>query len=249
MRMYTRGGNDCVGEGCIVEYGEETWGTKGIFLVPRRTTRGHTRRWAVRLGNVHVARAKVLFPDETDCRGAPATAQIGDREDNVVLWDATRLRKVPAAAVPATAASSETDRGGGSAASGEGGGSSTTPVGKAVFNPDGSRRAITEAPISVSVGATTERGAGAGEELVTPSEPFFAGQLDGIEALSSASVAHSPGSSEGGNSGDGGTGCNSVHDTMDDVAGAELEAFSFLKVRVRNDPWTYVRRQGHQLLF
>ncbi|CAM9669798.1 unnamed protein product, partial [Pylaiella littoralis] len=102
VRFYTRGGNDCVGEECIVEYGEETWGTTGFFLVPRRTTRGHARRWTVRLDKVHVARAKALYPDADKPRGATATAQIGDRAGSVVSWDANRLRKTSTSAAATT---------------------------------------------------------------------------------------------------------------------------------------------------
>ena len=42
--VYTRGGDECVGEVCIVEYERETWGSTGILLAPRRATRGLTRR-------------------------------------------------------------------------------------------------------------------------------------------------------------------------------------------------------------
>ncbi|CAN0262482.1 unnamed protein product, partial [Hapterophycus canaliculatus] len=88
--MYTRGGNDRVAEGCIVEYGQR-WGTTGVLLVPHQTTRGHARRWAVRLEKVHLAREKALYPDESDPRGA-TTEQIGKLANKIVLWDTSRLR-------------------------------------------------------------------------------------------------------------------------------------------------------------
>jgi len=71
VRLYTRGGNDCVG------------------------ARGLTRRWVVRLETPNIRRASLLYPDENDPRKAPATAQIGERVGKLLLWEAGRLRKVP----------------------------------------------------------------------------------------------------------------------------------------------------------
>ena len=96
VRLYTRGGNDCVGEGCIVEYSRETWGSTGIFLAPRRATRGLTRRWVVRLSKVLVPLASTLYPDETETRRAQQTAHLGGRVNETLLWDADRMRKAPA---------------------------------------------------------------------------------------------------------------------------------------------------------
>ncbi|CAN0004911.1 unnamed protein product, partial [Scytosiphon promiscuus] len=184
--MYTRGGNDRVAEGCIVEYGQR-WGTTGVFLEPRQTTRGHARRWAVRLEKVHVARAKALYPDESDPRGA-TTAQIGKLASKIVLWDASRLH--------------------------------------------GSGSEGADAPTSTGVTASREGGAGGRETFVTPSEPFFAGQLSGIEALSSEAVAYSTTGGKGsalgeGCEGGGGDGQETVVDVTGDVAGlaVKLDAF------------------------
>lgn len=236
VRLYTRGGNDCVGEGCIVEYGEETWGTTGFFLVPRRTTRGHARRWVVRLDKVHVARAKALYPDADQPRGASATAQIGDRTGSVVLWDANRLRKTSMTA----AATTSTERTGGSAVPGDGGAPSVTPTvtAGAASSPDGDRSTGPGVPRYLGVvdaGGTVT--GGGGEAFTTPSEPFFAGQLDGIEALSSEYVAYSGSAEEGGDVGQGGkegdtSGEEEIVDVTGDLPNAELEDFQFLKVRI-----------------
>ena len=87
VRLYTRGRNDCVGEGRIMDYPGETWGTTGIFLAPRRSARGLTRRWVVRLETPNIRRASFLYPDENDPRKAPATAQIGERVGKLLLWE------------------------------------------------------------------------------------------------------------------------------------------------------------------
>lgn len=236
--MYTRGGNDRVAEGCIVEYGQR-WGTTGVFLEPRQTTRGHARRWAVRLEKVLVARAKALYPNESDPRGA-TTAQIGKLANNIVLWDASRLRKIFAT----TAAATEVDHTGGSALPAEGGGASVTSASGGVSSADGNGSKGADAPTSTGVTGPREGGAGGRQTFVTPSEPFFAGQLSGIEALSSESVAYSTsvekGSDVGGGGEGGGTdGQETVVDVTGDVSEAKHEEFAFLKVSVRRD------RKGH----
>lgn len=154
VRLYTRGGDECVGEGCIVEYGKETWGSTGIFLAPRRATRGLTRRWVVRLSKVLVPLASTLYPEETDAPRTQPTTQVGGRLGENLLWDADRMRKtVGMTPSPAAAAG----HGGGPNA---GGGAASSTAG--------------------SSGAAVTGLAG----FVTPSEPFFAGELAGVEALS-----------------------------------------------------------------
>ena len=93
VRLYTRGGDECVGEGCIVEYEQQTWGSTGIFLTPRRATRGLTRRWVVRLSKVLVPLASTLYPEENDATRTQPTAQVGGRVGDNLLWDADRMRK------------------------------------------------------------------------------------------------------------------------------------------------------------
>lgn len=163
-----------------MEYPEERWGSTKIFLAPRRATRGHTRRWVVRLQQVHVRRAKTLYPDQQDEPRTPATAQLGERENDLLLWDAGRLRKSTTTAVR--------DDGGGSsslpgAASGGGGrkGSDDSNVIRGVdISPQSSSTATPGSATGVEAG-----------DFFTPSEPFFAGALAGVEALSAKSVEFS----------------------------------------------------------
>eukprot|EP00904_Undaria_pinnatifida_P000836 jgi/Undpi1/10753/HiC_scaffold_29.g13201.m1 len=154
VRLYTRDGNECVGEGCIIEYGKETWGSTGIFLAPRRATRGLTRRWVVRLSRVLVPLESTLYPEETDAPRTQPTTQVGGRLGENLLWDADRMRKtVGMTPSPAAAAG----HGGGPNA---GGGAASSTAGS-------SGAAVTGLP-----------------GFVTPSEPLFAGELAGVEALS-----------------------------------------------------------------
>ena len=142
-----------MGEGCIVDYGKEVWGSTGIFLAPRRATRGLTRR-VVRLSKVLVPLASTLYPEETDAPRTQPTTQVGGRLGENLLWDADRMRKtVGMTPFPAAAAG----HGGGPDA---GGGAASSTAG--------------------SSGAAVTGLAG----FVTPSEPFFAGELAGVEALS-----------------------------------------------------------------
>ena len=68
-----------MGEGCIVEHEKETWGSTGIFLAPRRATRGLTRRWVVRLSKVLVPLASTLYPEENDSPRTQPTARLQRR--------------------------------------------------------------------------------------------------------------------------------------------------------------------------
>lgn len=222
MRMYTRGGNDCVGEGCIVEHGEETWGSTGVFLVPRRATRGVTHRWAVRLERVHVPRARSLYPDANDPPKTPATAQIGDRLGCVVLMDESRSRK------SAATASATMSRGSG--VQEKGGGSTTTASA-------GTASSVGRSGLSHSLGVAGQRGAGGAEGGFSPSEPFFAGQMEGIEVLSSERTAFSSSAADGGDGGEQGGKAGGADDEEDviDVTGdmSRDEAdYMFLKVSV-----------------
>ncbi len=112
VRLYTRGGNDCVEEGHIVEYPEEAWETTGVVISPRCSTRGLTRRWVVRLIKVHVHGAETLYPNESDNLHTQATVHVGDRNDQLLLWNAGRLRKVAFNAGAATSGHTAVDRGG-----------------------------------------------------------------------------------------------------------------------------------------
>ena len=151
-----------MGEGCIVEYEKETRGSTGIFLAPRRATRGLTRRWVVRLSKVLVPLACTLYPEENDAPRTQPTAQVGGRVGDNLLWDADRMRKTVRITPPPAAAAGQ-------------GGGPHAEVGTASSTGGGSGAAVTGL---------------AG--FVTPSEPFFAGDLAGVEALSeSASLATS----------------------------------------------------------
>ena len=178
VRLYTRGGNDCVGEGRIMDYPGETWGTTGIFLAPRRSTRGLTRRWVVRLETPNIRRASLLYPDENDPRQAPATAQIGERVGKLLLWEAGRLRKVPMDATANDTRASRAKDGG--------------------PNHMAGLSSVTEASIEEASGACASLGqqgmpphspAAAEAEFTSPSETFFDGNLLGVEALSAESMA------------------------------------------------------------
>ncbi|CAN0254988.1 unnamed protein product, partial [Ectocarpus sp. 4 AP-2014] len=268
--------NDCVGEGGIVEHTDETWGTTGFYLVPRRATRRFARRWAVRLDRVHVPRAKTLYPDATDPRGTPATAQLASRVDSVILWDASRLRKTTAI-VTAGAAGEPAGEPAGAPAGAPAGVLAGVPAGALAGAPaaeavgaaagEAVRAAAEEGATSSkhvkastvscerggpgggggkegprlpdSVGeADARRGAGqGGTEFVTPSEPFFCGELDGIEALSSESVACSAGSGGLADEGQAATagGDDDEEDEVPldvtaDMPSAEVEELLFLKV-------------------
>ena len=154
VRLYTRDGDECVEEGCIVEYGKETWGSTGIFLAPRRATRGLTRRWVVRLSNVLVPLASTFYPEEIDAPRTQPTTQVRGRLGENLLWDANRMRKtVGMTPSPAAAA---------------GHGSGHNAGGGAAYSTTGSSGAAV-------TGLTGS---------VTRSEPFFAGELAGVEALS-----------------------------------------------------------------
>lgn len=206
VRFNTLAGNDCVGEGYIVEHTDETWGTTGFYVVPRRATRGFGRRWAVHLDRVNVPRAKALYPDATDRRGAPATAQLASRVDSVILWDASRVRKMTAtpsagaagtpAGAPVVAPAGEVARAPAEEAATSSEHVEASTVSCERSGPRATNGGGKEGPrLSDCVGmAEAANGAGqGGAEFVTPSEPFFAGELDGIEALSSESVAYSAG--------------------------------------------------------
>ena len=72
------------------------------------------------------------------------------------------------------------------AVSGDGDGTipSTTAGGMCVAEDD----VDAQQPISLGTAAAGGSAVDAGEVFVTPSEPFFVGQLDGIEALSSKGI-------------------------------------------------------------
>ncbi len=224
VRIYTRGGNGCVGEGCIVEHGEETWGSTGVFLLPRRATRGVTQRWAVRLEKVHVPRARCLYPDANDPPRTSATAQIGDRLGCVVLWDANRLRKSVATAPATTSGAS-----GASGALGQGGGSGTTSSARTASSLDGSG-------VSPPLGVTGQGGAGGAGGAFSPSESFFAGQLEGIEALSSQRAAFSSSAGDAGDEGRYGGeagGADDEEGVIDVTGDMSLEVEDFLQVSIQ----------------
>lgn len=185
VRIYTRGGDDCVGEGCIVDYGNETWGATGIFLTPRRATRGVKRRWVVRVSVVHVPLAITLYPDETDSPQTQPTALMADRIDGHVLWDEDRMRRTP------------TNAGQGSEPHPE------TPPAPAT-EPNLSR---TVGASSATPEASSATGMGIGG-LVTPSESFFAGEFAGVEALSARFRETGEGASEGARLRDAGEGAS-----------------------------------------
>ena len=64
VRLYIRGGSDCIGEGIVDDNGgEKFWGNTGISLVPRSRTRSGGRRWCVRLKEVLKPRTKAIVPD------------------------------------------------------------------------------------------------------------------------------------------------------------------------------------------
>ena len=163
VRLCTRGGDECVREGCINEYGKEIWGSTGILLAPRRAIRGLTRRWVVRLLKVLVPLASTLYPEETDAPRTLPTTQVGGRLGKNLLWDADRMRKaVGMTPFPAAAAGhGGYSNAGGGAASSTAGNSSAAVTGLAGF--------------------------------VTPSEPFFVEEPAAIEALqkSASSLATS----------------------------------------------------------
>eukprot|EP00903_Cladosiphon_okamuranus_P019959 g18342.t1 len=234
VRIYTRGGDDCVGEGIIVAYDNETWGSTGIVLAPRRSTRGVKRRWVVRVSVVHVPLAITLYPDETDSAQTQPTAHVADRMDRHVLWDEDRMRRRPANAGDGMRSAPSA-----SATSGHGGGphvelraSSTTEpnlsgtagassarVGDASLSEGAASAGVGAASASVRAAIASAQAASAREAtraraaaraslgaasaaspgvdgLVTPSEPFFAGEFAGVEALSARFGEAEQGASE-----------------------------------------------------
>lgn len=172
-----------MGEGHIVEYGSDAWGSTGFFLVPRRATRGLKRRWVVRVSVVHVPLAITLYPDETDSPCTQPTAHMADRRDKLVLWDEDRMRRTPknggdsSSTVPSTAACGRERGNAASAAATTGRESEALPL--AELQP----ASTTEPHLSSTAGASGETVMGMAG-FVTPSESFFAGELAGVEALS-----------------------------------------------------------------
>ena len=98
--------------------------------------------------------ASTLYPEETDAPRIQPTMQVGGRLGENLLWDADRMRET-VGMTPSPAAAA--GHGGGPNAGGEAASLTTGSSGAAVTGLAG---------------------------LVTPSEPFFAEELAGVEALS-----------------------------------------------------------------
>lgn len=157
VRLYTRGGNECVGEGIVHKYTEEKWGTTGILVNPSRSTRRRSKRWVVSLRKTEVGRASLLYQDSGEEPGCPIRLQMKDKLGSLVLWDECRMRKAPHVphATPIV-----------------GGGAASADVGATAGGASQSQ--------------TPETDGGDGARYVSPSEAFFRGEREGIEALSAA---------------------------------------------------------------
>lgn len=203
VRLYTRGGNDCVGDGTVTEYTQEAWGTTKIYLINRHSTRQRTRRWAVQLKKAYVRRAEALYPDENAPPKSLARSRVGELEGTLLLWDANRMRRVRD--LPDTESSEHLGNLDAPLGRQSGAASASEPATNVGGNPTTGSVGVHETATGghgakeneFSLPGHSSAGGIGGGGYVTPSESFFSGERSGIEALSEAfanNLAHVDGS-------------------------------------------------------
>ena len=161
----------------------------GQNMNPSPTCNDHSRRvrrWIVRVDEVWMPGAHILYPNSDDVGTGNARGQMEGKEGKLVLWVASRMRKRPTSSVAPVPGAVEHGI--------------VQIVGDAIGTPGGGTEQDEgqACPGGISSDAACTTSGDSDPLLTTPLEDFFSGRLTGMEKLSFAVAGGSKDKEENG---------------------------------------------------